>query len=697
VIDSFSIWSHALAAALFGAIGIWQSQRDIRDHRDMAMVVALAGTAIFALCVAIYGPESISAKLSEHIRNIGWLGFMGMVWRYGHARKASTVGLVYILLMLVTAAQAAIELMPTFNVSPDVQMVKLLTLSLLRMLVSVGALVLLHNLYTAASEPAREALRLPMIGMSIMWVYDLNLATMAYLTREWPQDLLAMRGLALVMIAPAFALATHRAANWRISLSRAVTLQSVSLAAIGGYLVTMVLIVQALNLLGEHARLAQVSFVFASLLAGIILMPSARFRSWLRVKVSKHFFQHRYDYRSEWLRFTETLGQTGAAMTPLDERAIKAVADILESPAGMLLAEGHGGMLVQTCWTWDNVEAPMPCIHRNLSRSLAESGRIIELDHVRAAAQLSGDSDEAMVPQWLLSHPEAWVMIPLVHFDSLIGIVVLARPPISRPLDWEDFDLLRVAGRQVASYLAEAKGQERLADVKQFDEFNRRFAFIMHDIKNMASQLALVVRNAERHADNPEFRADMIETLKSSTARMNALLARLSQHNKGKREAARALLVRDVAERVIAPHKGHHPIIIMGDIDIGVVAEWSRLEQALGHLVQNAVQASPPQEPVAIFARRDQHGTVIDIIDKGPGMSPAFVHSSLFKPFVSTKADGFGVGAFEARTIIDEMGGHLDVKSIEGEGTIFSIHLPGPRSQDERAGTPPHIAQDLAA
>ncbi len=127
-----------------------------------------------------------------------------------------------------------------------------------------------------------------------------------------------------------------------------------------------------------------------------------------------------------------------------------------------------------------------------------------------------------MLPQWMLDLEDAWVVVPLPHMGGLAGAILLARPPVKRPLDWEDFDLLKVAGRQVASYLAEARAQEALAEAQRFDEFNRRFAFIVHDIKNLVSQLTLTARNAERHADKPEFRADMVETLRSSAEKMSA-------------------------------------------------------------------------------------------------------------------------------------------------------------------------------
>src|SRR4029077_4841359 len=142
---------------------------------------------------------------------------------------------------------------------------------------------------------------------------------------------------------------------------------------------------------------------------------------------------------------------------------------------------------------------------------------------------------------WLAGLETAWAGIPLSHEGRLAGIVILGHPAIRPRLDWEDFDLFRTAGIQAASYIAEARSQQALANAQRFDEFNRRFAFIMHDIKNLVSQLSLVARNAERHADNPEFRADMIATLQSSVRKMNDLLARLAQHNTGKPEVTMAV------------------------------------------------------------------------------------------------------------------------------------------------------------
>ena len=228
----------------------------------------------------------------------------------------------------------------------------------------------------------------------------------------------------------------------------------------------------------------------------------------------------------------------------------------------------------------------------------------------------------------------------------------------------------------MASYLAEARGQEELLDAKRFDEFNRRFAFIMHDIKNLVSQLTLVARNAERHADNPRFRADMIATLNISVDKMNDLLARLSQHNRGRTDGPRTVSLRAIADAVAANKRGGHPIHVDGRSDVLALADPLRLEQALAHIVQNAVDASEPGVPVSIAVERTERGAVLTVTDRGRGMSAEFVRSRLFRPFASTKDGGFGIGAYEARTLISAMGGRLDVTSHEGLGSRFFITLP---------------------
>ena len=676
-----SQWSHALAAILFGALAVWQVQRQLRDPQSLMLLAASMMTALWALLTAMSSHNSVGSQLSEQIRNAAWLFFMYRLWRNGDAaHRPRTVAALYAVIAgVILLATGLLLIGETAQLSARMAETLYLPSAVMRMMIAVGALVLVHNLYNAATVGTRTAIRLPMAALALMWIYDLNLYTICYLARDMTDELFALRGIVIAIAAPIFALATRQTQNWDIRLSRSITFQSLSLVAIGGYIIAMVAISSAIELIGgEYARLAQVSFVFGASVVALVLLPSSRLRAWFRVKISKHLFQHRYDYRSEWLRFTDTLGRPGESAMPLEARVIQAVADITESPGGLLLIPGAaGGLVTHARWNWQLIDPPALAASGDTADWLGHSGHVVELDPLRGSGGGSADEAASHVPEWLIAEPRAWAMIPLIHFGRLAGVVILERPAIARMLDWEDFDLLRVVGRQVASYLAEARGQEALSDAQRFDEFNRRFAFIMHDIKNLVSQLSLVTRNAERHADNPEFRADMIVTLKNSTARMNDLLARLSQHNKARPEAPRAVALQPIAEVVARAKRSLHPVIIGGTPGLMLRADPARLEQAVSHLVQNAIDASPAADPVSINPRLAGDDVAIDVIDNGKGMSQAFIREQLFKPFTSTKDGGFGIGAFEARALIAAMGGRIEVVSREGKGSCFTILLPG--------------------
>jgi putative PEP-CTERM system histidine kinase len=216
-----------------------------------------------------------------------------------------------------------------------------------------------------------------------------------------------------------------------------------------------------------------------------------------------------------------------------------------------------------------------------------------------------------------------------------------------------------------------------LADAQRFDEFNRRFAFIMHDIKNLVSQLSLVARNAERHAENPEFRADMIATLQSSVRKMNDLLVRLSPGAARDSDPPRPIEVAPMLDALAAARKPVHPVRLFCEPGLRAMADPRGLEQALGHLVQNAIEASEAGDPVVLRCFESGGDVAIEVIDRGHGMPAEFVRTRLFQPFASTKDMGFGIGAYEARSLILAMGGRIEVDSRVGEGTRFTIFLTG--------------------
>ncbi|MBS0477790.1 MAG: PEP-CTERM system histidine kinase PrsK [Proteobacteria bacterium] len=675
------LWGHAVAALLFATLALSQLRTGVVSLPRTAFLAALGLTALWALAMSGIGSGDMVTWVAESLRNLGWLGFMFALLRRDTARRGGAVTTIYGVVALVAIAGIALSV---FQASAGSHIAGAVSSArvVLRMMVAVGALVLVNHLYSMVAPVARGGIRMAVVALATMWLADLALYAIAYLNGEWPQEVIAARGIVMAATVPMLAIAVHRNGDWTLNISRTVTWQSLTLVGMTIYAMATVLAVSAIQTFGgSYTRVAQTAFVFGSAAALLTLLSSPTVKAWLRVMVAKHLFRHRYDYRAEWARFTETLGTPGESAPPLEERIVKAVADLTDSPAGLLLVADSGALSLGTGWQWQG-EAPASVAGEALARFLADGAHIVELDAVRGG---HGPREElAAVPQWMIDHHAAWAVVPLVHVDTLIGAILLARPPIDRSLDWEDFDLLRIAGRQVASYLAEARAHEQLADARRFDEFNRRFAFILHDVKNLVSQLTLVARNAERHAANPDFRADMIATLRDSAGKMNDLLARLSQHHSVRADAPQAVELMPLAQRVAKARGGSHPVIVSGDRGALAVADAGRLEQALGHLIQNAVEASAGGEPITVTVG----GASIEVADRGAGMTAAFVRDHLFRPFVSTKHGGFGIGAFEARQVIQAMGGTLDVVSREGEGATFTIGLPAalaPQSMERAA------------
>lgn len=674
-----SFWSHLLGAVCWALLAVWVlrgRQTRLLAHKGL---VALVFTALWCIAVAAFTPFGAWTQFAESARNLSWLWvvYCLFVWD-GRCEGGQPVRPVLMALVVVELFQAFL-LVGVIRVD-DTGLVHGMLLQagvLLRLLAAVGALVLVHNLYAGASVVTRELLKWPVTALAAMWVYDLNFYTIAYLGGGFSEELAALRGVVVLAMTVPLALAASRnSAGLKLKPSRAVAFQSLSLLVIGVYIILMVALAQAIALIGgDLARLTQVGFVFAASVVALLWLPSEKLRRWLRVTVVKHLFQHRYDYRAEWLRFTRTIGRAGSDAAPLHERAIQAVADITDSPGGILLVPDENGALVLGArWQCADIVVPGVALDRESARFFEREGYILDLDDLRAEHDMR--ARQAQIPAWLLDDTYFWAMVPLIYYERLTGIILLARPAFDRLLDWEDFDLLRVVGQQLASYLAEQAGQEALNEATRFDEFNRRIAFVMHDIKNLASQLSLLAHNAERHAENPDFRADMLVTLRNSADKLNALLARLGRYGAIGQDMLVDMPVDQSLRRVVA-HFAEPACVVIADVQpCRVQASPEALEQALVHLVQNAIEASDEQTPVYLRCFIDDPHAVIEVIDTGSGMSPEFIRTSLFKPFVSSKNNGFGIGAFEARELIRGMNGQLDVASREGLGTRFFIRLP---------------------
>jgi putative PEP-CTERM system histidine kinase len=543
------------------------------------------------------------------------------------------------------------------------------------LLMAAAGALLVEQVYRNTPADSRWGVKHLCLALGAVFVVDLYFYAEGVLLKVLNGDLWAARGALSALTVPLLGIAAARnpQGNASLAISRQLAFYTTSLAGVGIYLLAMAIggyYVRSIG--GSWGSVVQVVFLFAAVLALLIALFSGQVRASVRVLLSKHFYTYKFDYREEWLRVTRLLYARSDEM-PVPERALKAVAEIMDSPnAGLWLLrddtyQPSGGDFAGPDTAAISADAP-------LIRFLREHEWIIDLDEYQR-----GESryDALELPQWLMNEKRAWLVLPLLHGTRLLGLIVLARPRAAHALTWEDLDLLKTVGRQVAGVLAEHEAATRVAQAGQFEAYNRLSAFIMHDLKNLIAQQSLVVGNAARHKDNPAFIEDAIQTVDNSVKRMARLLEQLQSG----REVANSsrVSVTELCEKVVSDCCQRHPGVRLEIEADGLYVEAARdqLALVLGHVVRNGQDAVQSDGCVTLRVFVDGDQAVIEVADDGIGMNEHFVRERLFKPFDTTKGNkGMGIGAYQTREFVRAAGGDVRVESRPGEGTRFAIRLP---------------------
>lgn len=551
------------------------------------------------------------------------------------------------------------------------------------LLFPVAGLLLLENLYRNADEDTRWATKHLCLGISVIYAYDFFYFAEAVLFGRADTTLYAGRGFISAMMVPLIAVGVLRARTWpvAIQLSRRFVFHSFVLVASGVYLLGIAAVgLYARRWEGDWAAVLQIVLLVGAVAMLIVVFASNALRARVRLYIGRNLFALKYDYRETWIRFIKALS-SGDPNATLEDRLLHAVSDLMESTAaGLWVRSADDGALTPVA-VW-NLEPALP--NEPASSPFADwLGRHQDIIDLAEAA----DADrypKLRIPDWLRTLRRAWLVVPLIHRDQLQGFIVLGDPRSDRHLDWEDRELLQAIGRQAASYVAEEQSVNALADARQIEAFSRRFAFVAHDLKNIVGQLSLLLRNAERFRDNPQFRDDMLETVSHSVERMSAMLQQLHSMSPGAAAEPESAPLNALLDEIAATWRGAHANFsaeltpLPGSVEVPRAPFLSVIE----HLLQNAFDAVGANGRVALRARTGQDCVLIEVEDDGPGMDPDFVRKELFRPFNSTRAAGFGLGAYQARELVRSFGGKLDVRSAPEMGTTMRVQLPltGPQA-----------------
>jgi putative PEP-CTERM system histidine kinase len=424
---------------------------------------------------------------------------------------------------------------------------------------------------------------------------------------------------------------------------------------------------------GTWGTVVEIIFLFGAGLVLMVLFFSGKIRASLRVFINKHFFHYKYDYRDEWLRFIQTLS-SGQPDDRLRERAIHSIAEIIDSPGGILWMRQMNRFVPVASWQMQVSESNVLDSDHPLIEFMTAKEWLVDIDEFERDPELYNN---LAIPDWLLKMSHAWLIVPLIVHDHMLGFIVLARSPAQSHFNWEDSDLVKTAGRQAAVHLAQLEASQALAESKQFEARNRLSSYVMHDLKNLIAQLSLVVTNAGKHKNNPRFMEDAITTVDNSVQKMNRLLEHLRSDGMEVQETGSIELCATLEEVVQMMSNGRPvPSLDCQAKGIRIRADKDRCGAIIGHLIRNAQDATPADGRVIVRLFRRDRKAIIEVQDTGTGMDKAFIRDRLFRPFDSTKGKaGMGIGVYEARDYIHKLGGDLEVISRPGEGSTFRVRL----------------------
>ncbi|WP_205743261.1 XrtA/PEP-CTERM system histidine kinase PrsK [Geobacter sp. FeAm09] len=533
----------------------------------------------------------------------------------------------------------------------------------------VVALVNFEATLTNASPEALWKIKFELIGLGTILAVQIFYYSQALLYRSLNMNYLPLRSFMYLVAAAlmAYSLVCRRG-NVRIQVSRQVAFKSVVLFAVGVYLVALGLLGEGMKYLGgAFPRTMTITLAFLAGIALLILLLSERVKREVKVVLHKNFYQNKHDYRTQWLRFTEQLS-TSRSGEELLQRILAAYCDIfgIEGATLFLYEEEQGGYCARAYYEMD----PMPVTITPDNPLVGFMGERAWVVNVKDAAPEIVDENGRFFVENNISF-----IVPLFDGERIEGFITLGRViKQDEVYIYEDYDLMKTIARQASQAILHQRLSDEIAQAREMEAIGNVATFVVHDLKNLVATLSLIVDNAAKYMQNPDFQKDMLTSLGNTAEKMRVLIGRLK--NLGDKNLLNLHPV-DLLELV--DRTAH--LVAGGRITVSgnnekVIADGGEIQKVVMNLLINAVEASDREQPIHAEIDDKEGMPYIRISDQGCGMSDHYLRTKLFKPFKTTKKQGLGIGLYQCRKIVESHGGRIEVSSLEGSGSVFTVWFP---------------------
>jgi putative PEP-CTERM system histidine kinase len=476
-------------------------------------------------------------------------------------------------------------------------------------------------------------------------------------------------------------LARNRRFNVNIYVSRTVVHSSITVFIVGIYLVTVGLLTKAINYFGGSLNLPLGTFfVFLALVGLTVVLLSDELRHYVKRFVSRHFYRSHYDYRQAWTAFT---GRTATVVNVKELCTI--VCTMLSETFGIpsvtiwLLDEETPDRVVVAGSTVFSETAPYPAaVTEAGTRALVQCLREhpMPVDFETAMDSKIRDLRQAHASYFYAARIRYGVS--LVAGQQWLGWLSLSDRHTKDAFTMEDCDLLKTMADQTAAKLLNLQLLQRLVHTKQMETLQALSAFFVHDLKNLAAKLSLMLQNLPLYYDNPEFRDDALHVIAGSVNKMNAMCSRLSLLTRELELHRTEVDLNELVRATLSDLNGSLKATlshVSGSLP-RLLIDPEQIQKVLENLLLNAHEAIEVQGEICVATAHRDGWAVLTVSDNGCGMSKTFMDRSLFHPFQTTKSQGLGIGLFHSRTIVEAHHGRIEVESKEGKGSTFRVLLP---------------------
>jgi len=552
----------------------------------------------------------------------------------------------------------------------------------LMILGSVLSMMNLERTYRAAVGAMRWQVKYMLLGLGTLFLVRFYTSSQAFLFANAHTGMDTINSIGLIVSSLLIIRALSRRGHFDIELypSHAVLSNSLTILVAGIYLLSVGVLAKLVALIGgDIAFPLKALGVLVAFVLLATLLQSDHFRLNIKQFVSRHFKRPMHDYRTVWKRFTEE-SASHVHQPDLCEGLSKLIAETFDSHSvNLWLFENERAKLNLAASTAptdsapNTINLPSDTLHR-LKAQYAQSNRPVDLDKSKDDwTQYLRNANPKKFP-----HGGHRICIPITVSDSILGLIVVGDRVSGIPFTEPEFDILNSIGTHAASSLLNLQLSGKLVETRELEAFQTMATFFVHDLKNAASTLNIMVKNLPTHWDNSEFRKDALRGISKTGDRINDIIGRLSTVRNEIEVDLKPLGLDLFAKSIINTWQAPENTEFITNFESDAIAKIDReqLGKVLLNLMINASEAMEDGGRIEVSTAVNEKYALLSVYDNGCGMSQEFINKKLFRPFQTTKQRGLGIGMFQSKMIIDAHGGRFEVESEEGKGSTFRVLLP---------------------